>query len=167
MHPSIPSIIKKQVTKLTDKARAALEDKSLAGSGLSKNHRKEDLTHTLSVKCSVGSTDKATPNQETSRTTFKCHCIEVEEVDNNDKQSTYNMDMTEIKTTINSEENLTPGEELGKCWTISECMFAHINFQNIWWRTGSHLYMHFFNQYLLLKRLMQDANLIWWWPRSG
>ena len=115
MHPSIPSITKKQVTKLTDKARAALEDKSLAGSGLSKNHRKEDLTHTLSVKCSVGSTDKATPNQETSRTIFKCHCIEVEEVDNNDEQSTYNMDMTEIKTTINSEENLTPGEELGKC----------------------------------------------------
>ena len=115
MHPSISSITKKRVTKLTDKARAAFEDKSLAGSGLSKNHRKEDLTHMSSVKCSVGSTDKATPDQETSRTTLKhCH-VEVEEIDNDDKQSTYNTDMTEIETTINSEENLTPGEELDKC----------------------------------------------------
>ena len=53
MHPSISSITKKWVTKLIGKARATLEDKSLAGSGLSKNHRKEDLTHMSSVKCSV------------------------------------------------------------------------------------------------------------------
>ena len=69
--------------------------------------------------------------------TLKRHRVEVEEVEDdaislNDEQSTNTDTMTELDTTIDSKEDLTPKDKLGKCQTLSDYAgFAHIRFQCI------------------------------------
>ena len=134
----------KRVTKLTDKARAALEDKS--GSGSSKKRRTEDVSSTNSDTVTPG------PDQETSKTTLKHRHVEVKELEELDKKTSKtalkrrrveveeveeveelddNMISSddETETTTDSKKDLTPEEELGKCQNMSEWGFAHISLQ--------------------------------------
>jgi hypothetical protein len=85
MQPNIFSATKKRVTKLTDKARAALEDK--LDSVSSKKRRNDEHTHTKKSHVDVGSVgkhpNKETPDQET--TTHKRQRVEIEEVEDDEE----------------------------------------------------------------------------------
>jgi hypothetical protein len=85
MQPNIFSITKKRVTKLTNKARAALEDK--LDSVSSKKRKNDENTHakTLRVGNDIGGVGRHPNNvireQETGRSTHKrCH-VEIEEIE--------------------------------------------------------------------------------------
>ncbi|KIK73115.1 hypothetical protein PAXRUDRAFT_29272, partial [Paxillus rubicundulus Ve08.2h10] len=133
MHPNIfPT--NKQVTKLTDKARAALEDKLT--SVTSKKQGKDDQTHMSSTSNSVstinGYPDKA-PAQEmsTNGTAHKRCRVEVEDVDKDEEDNCTQQASQlpengntiligpndeqrggEIKAVVDSKEDLTPEDKL-------------------------------------------------------
>ena len=107
----------KQVTKLTNKARAALEKKIRLQ--FIKKHRTENLTHKSHAEDNVHSTDNTVIDHETNK---KCHYIEVKEM----KKT--NNNTTEIET---MKKDLTPEEELCKCQTVPSDAITQIHFKNI------------------------------------
>jgi len=144
MQPNILTT-NKRVTKMTDKARAALEDKLIS---VASKHGKDDQTHKSSTGDSIniinGHPDKA-PAQETS-TNGTARKVEVEEVnadkENNSAQRAGQLPdnsnailighdeqgRAEIETIVDSEEELTPKDELSEHQMTSE-EFVHISIQ--------------------------------------